>query len=536
MHLQENNFIADRYRLIRFIGRGGFSEVWFAEDTRTGIFLAIKIFAPGVGLDDDGIRLFSREFSLVFNFNHSHLLRPMHYDVHNRMPFLIMPFCERGSATQLTGQITESQAWQFLRDVASGLAYLHGQASPVIHQDIKPDNVLIDSSGSFLITDFGISAKVRSTLRKSIKEHHNTSGGTIAYMAPERFGKDNMPVKASDVWSLGATLFELLVGDTPFGEHGGLIQKSGAEIPNIHGNYSNDLKSVVERCLAKDTWDRPTAEQLAELAARHIEGEPASKTQRNDYAANQPNSRQTVPRQPEPDSHQAANIRECPHCKSRNVNRVIWNFWGGLIGAAIVREYRCNDCKQNFRDKEKGANDGYQNSQNPKRNGFVTFWLWVLFFVGCYFCIRSTVINWRLYLDGYPSNRLISVFLDSINVLCVLSIVCLLRNLKLGFWMYMVSIILGKCVSLVNIITMNALFILKNFNFWTGIILVAALFGILQIKNNGISSWKALRKVDSVKDKKFFVLCALFFPTYLLLSRFFPHLLPDFLFTFFILQ
>jgi uncharacterized membrane protein YhaH (DUF805 family) len=79
---------------------------------------------------------------------------------------------------------------------------------------------------------------------------------------------------ASDVWALGATMYELFVGDTPFGEHGGLIQKSGADIPNINsGNYSEDLKETVVRCLAAETWNRPTAKQLGEWCGQHFRGE-----------------------------------------------------------------------------------------------------------------------------------------------------------------------------------------------------------------------------------------------------------------------
>ena len=269
--MKENTLFHDRYRLLRRLGGGGFSEVWLSEDTKTGLIVALKIYAPETGLDEDGTRLFSHEFSLVFNLNHSNLLKPSYYDVCERTPYLVMPFCERGSAAKLTGRISEDEAWKFLHDVASGLAYLHGLESPVIHQDIKPDNVLIDGGGHYLITDFGISAKARSTLRKSVGKQ--TSGGALAYMAPERFGKDNIPIKASDVWSLGATLHELLSGDVPFGGDGGLLQKIGAEIPEIQGDWSNDLKKTVVLCLQLQTWDRPAAEQIVAWTEQHARGE-----------------------------------------------------------------------------------------------------------------------------------------------------------------------------------------------------------------------------------------------------------------------
>ena len=273
MQLQEDTLFDDRYHLIKLLGCGGFSEVWLVEDTKVGNKkMALKVYAPGSGLDEDGVQLFSSEFELVFDLNHTHLLHPAHFDVYERSPYLLMPYSEQGSANKLVGNITEDEAWRFLHDVADGLAYLHEQEPPIIHQDIKPDNVLKDHLGNYQITDFGISTKVRSTLRKSMMSS-SKSGGTMAYMPPERFGKDNIPIKASDVWAMGATLFELLTGDMPFGENGGLMQKSGAEIPNIPGDWSKELQEVINRCLLKEPWDRPVAKQVAEWADKRLRGE-----------------------------------------------------------------------------------------------------------------------------------------------------------------------------------------------------------------------------------------------------------------------
>lgn len=274
MWLQENTLFADRYQLVRLLGRGGFSEVWLAEDRLTGLKVAIKVYAPGTGLDSDGMSVFSKELSLVYNLHHTNLLKPQHFDQCNNRPYLVLPYCEQGSALKLVGQMPEEEAWRFLRDVAAGLEYLHALEPPVIHQDIKPDNVLRDSTGTFMITDFGISTKIRSTLRKSVNQAEN-SGGTMAYMGPERFSKHPMAIMASDVWALGATLFELLSGDPPFGDLGGVLQQKGAEIPEVTGNYSPELKKAVEACLAKEPWDRPTAHTLREYAETYLSGKNA---------------------------------------------------------------------------------------------------------------------------------------------------------------------------------------------------------------------------------------------------------------------
>jgi len=277
--MEENKLFHDRYFLERLLGRGNFSEVWLAKDTKTDIQVALKIYAPATGLDDNGLNVFAREFALVVNANHKNLLKPIYYDSFERKPYLVLPYCKNGSIMKEVGKFTEKDAWRLFRDVASGLAWLHGMNPPVIHQDIKPDNIMIGENGDFMITDFGVSTHLKSTLRKSLSSAFS-SAGTIAYMAPERFGKDNTPIMANDVYSLGATVFEMLTGDAPFGNDGGLVQKKGAEVPELKGDYSPALKKVMDRCLRLNPWERPTAEQLERYAEEglnsgtvHMEGD-----------------------------------------------------------------------------------------------------------------------------------------------------------------------------------------------------------------------------------------------------------------------
>lgn len=260
--LTEQMIFADRYQFQRLLGRGGFSEVWLAIDKMTNLEIAVKVYAPGLGLDRDGMKEFCKELSQVYNLNHTNLLKPQHVDSWEGMPYLVMTYCPQGSCHRMIGSMTEEQIWKLLHDVSSGLAYLHEQE--IIHQDIKPDNILVDSLGNYVITDFGISVKARSTLRKSM--NIATGSGTTAYMGSERFSKDPTPLKASDIWSLGATAFELLTGNAPFGEIGGGMQKSGADLPTIKQNVSSELRMVLTKMLALKTWDRPTAEQLAKWA------------------------------------------------------------------------------------------------------------------------------------------------------------------------------------------------------------------------------------------------------------------------------
>lgn len=293
MTLNEGTVFAERYVLSKLLGRGGFSEVWLAQDNKSGLDIALKVYAPYGGLDDKGAEMFSKEFSLVFNVNHTNLLTPTYYDVYERSPYLIMPFCGKGSANSLIGCASADDLLRILHDVAAGLAYLHSQEPPVIHQDIKPDNILLNDHGDYVITDFGISTKARSTLRKSVIASEN-SGGTYGYMGPERFSKNPAPVKASDVWSLGSMAFELLEGNTPFDNIGGAMQKNGAEIPEIKSDVPETLKKLIYSCLAKETWDRPSASEIVEMTESLMRGEDLSTVPGHEASPAIPEDKRTI--------------------------------------------------------------------------------------------------------------------------------------------------------------------------------------------------------------------------------------------------
>jgi serine/threonine protein kinase len=267
MEYREGNMIDGRYRLEQFIGSGSFGEVWVAVDTRTDLEVAIKIY---ISMDKHGLEEFTKEFQVSFDLNQTNLLHSNYLGVNaeDNRAYLIMPYCPDGSVSRLIGRMSEKDLWKFINDVASGLAYLHGQNPPIIHQDIKPDNILISRTGDYLITDFGISRQVRNTLRRSARSA--SVAGAPAYMGPERYSSSPMPVKASDIWSLGATIYELATGELPFCGMGGVMQKNGADMTLLPDHYSEEFRSLVYSCLSLETWDRPSAKQLAEEAARQM--------------------------------------------------------------------------------------------------------------------------------------------------------------------------------------------------------------------------------------------------------------------------
>lgn len=266
--LKEGMVIADRYELRKYLGSGSFGEVWMANDTILGIEIAVKLY---LSLDASGQEEFKDEYRITFGLSDEHLLTTDFFGIWQHRPFLTMKYCAKGSAAKMIGKVDERVIWQFTHDVAAGLKYLHNLEPPILHQDIKPENILADDRGHFLITDFGISRKMRSTMRKQSKR--SVGSGALAYMGPERFQADPIAVKASDIWSLGVSIYEMATGDLPFAGNGGGMMLNGAQLPRIDtSRYSANLNDIMQACLAKDTWERPTADQIVEYTDLILKG------------------------------------------------------------------------------------------------------------------------------------------------------------------------------------------------------------------------------------------------------------------------
>lgn len=267
MTFKPGEIFAENYELIKPLGAGSFGEVWLAKNLMAEINVAIKFYN---GLDQNGINDFKEEFKMAYRLSHPNLLHMNHFDVYNECPYLVMPYCPNGSAAELRGNISETRVWEFIRDVSAGLAYLHTQTPPIIHQDIKLGNILIDEKGHFIVTDFGISKKLEFHMQTLHNVNMETTG-TIEYMSPERLETPPTIVMASDMWSVGMCVYELVTGNVLW-KLGGVMQLGGANIPSLGSNYSSQLTQFFQRCLALETWERPKAQEAYEEAKAKLSG------------------------------------------------------------------------------------------------------------------------------------------------------------------------------------------------------------------------------------------------------------------------
>lgn len=270
-----------RYRLLRLLStEEAASEVWLAVDMSTidkdadetdessGKRVAIKIFRIKSALGEEDEKHFRTDYMIANRCRHANLLTPERFSIFEEMPYTVQPYCESGSSEQFIGKMNNPKdIWKFILDVASGLDKLHNNHPQIIHQDIRPSNILVGNDGNYVITGFGFRSRRIWAYGGYSDGKRNSS---LAYMAPERFDIRSVPKPEGDIWAFGATLCELLTGRAPFGEDGGKAQVGkNMPMPTLKGVPSN-IRNLVHSCLQTDPKKRPSASQIVLKAQKNI--------------------------------------------------------------------------------------------------------------------------------------------------------------------------------------------------------------------------------------------------------------------------
>lgn len=211
--------LADRYRLDRELGRGGWGVVYLAQDLRHHRPVAIKVMEVGTGALATRERM-RREIELEANLDHPHIVPLFDSgEAGDSRIYFVMPFVDGESLQQRIArekQLPVIDAVRIARDVAEALQHAHARG--VIHRDVKPANILL-SSGSARVADFGIARAIHGPLflqKTGWDTTHGVQVGTAAYMAPEQEAGDRSVDGRADQYSLGCVLYEMLTGRPPF--------------------------------------------------------------------------------------------------------------------------------------------------------------------------------------------------------------------------------------------------------------------------------------------------------------------------------
>ena len=264
--------LAGRYRLEREIGQGGMATVWLARDLRHDREVALKVLRPELTAIL-GAERFLNEIRITARLDHPHILTLIDSGADQGLLWYVVPFIRGESLRQRIERETQlpiEEALGIARQVAGALDYAHRQG--VIHRDIKPENILLHE-GEAVLADFGIALALREAGGNRLTET-GLSLGTPQYMSPEQATGDRTLDARSDVYSLGAVLYEMLTGEPP---HTGatvqaviakLMTERPTPIRTVRETVTPALDAAVTRSLAKVPADRyPSAADFSRALA-----------------------------------------------------------------------------------------------------------------------------------------------------------------------------------------------------------------------------------------------------------------------------
>lgn len=250
----EGMIFAGKYKIVKLIGRGGMANVYLATDMGTGVKVAIKVLKPEFSADEEFIRRFDTEAKAVSSLNHANIVKVFGVGHEGNFRYIVQEYVDGITVKDLinqNGHLDWKVAVPIVIQVGMALEYAHKNG--IIHKDIKPQNILISRDRIAKITDFGIA---RAATGNTITMSSGGAVGSVHYFSPEQ-ARGSMVGPASDIYSVGVMLFEMVTGRVPFDGDSdiAIAVKHLQDRPPLASQYVPDvprgLDAIIVKCMQK---------------------------------------------------------------------------------------------------------------------------------------------------------------------------------------------------------------------------------------------------------------------------------------------
>ena len=268
--------INDKYKIYDEVGSGGIATVYVARDLKTNEMVAVKVIHPHIAKDPNTVKRFEREANLLMSLTDPHLVRVYDYGIEEDRHYLVMEYVGGRTLKAIIkeeGPLAVGRALDIAQQVAEGLSVIHQER--VVHRDIKPQNLMVQTDGTVKVMDFGIARMADlSALTQS-----GFLVGTPHYISPEQAMGQRVDHR-SDIYSLGVVLYEMLMGKVLFDGDSPItvaLMHVKDPVPSLRLQRTDippQVEQLVDKCLAKEPGNRFQTAAVLANAIRSLRGEP----------------------------------------------------------------------------------------------------------------------------------------------------------------------------------------------------------------------------------------------------------------------